>query len=485
MKNISKLILIALPIIFIIIIIFPNLFLSFYSEFQADDYSILLTEKKYGYFGSIINYYTNWSGRYFAYSHCLIYIGLLGDSIRSYYWIFPLMIQLLFIVSLWFLIKTLFLKFSLSNRLFIYAIFIASYFWQFPSFSEAYVWLSASYSYQLGLNLTIIFLSILFRKKDNYNKIEKLQLFFLTFAIIGCSEINILFLNFIIVCYILYIYINDKTVNRLLSFLLIFSFLCSLLSILAPGNKVRGEFLIESAKSINAEYNENLYFSFKNAFITIKKEILTFLLKTPLLLFSALFIIVLSSSKIKFEIKTNLRNILLFAFIILSFYFFLHIPSIYKQGVFGVPVPKRILNSTNFIFLIGWFSTIFLLYNYLNNLNIFSLTPKLSYFLAILITSYCLIQLLNPNEIQDSWRDLLSGKAKIYKNDLRNRALFFEKNKKKEINVPPLHSIPYSIYYEDVRGNASYWVNQVNALYYEVDSIRVDSSILAPVVVIK
>ena len=95
----------------------------------------------------------------------------------------------------------------------------------------------------------------------------------------------------------------------------------------------------------------------------------------------------------------------------------------------------------------------------------------------VMLGLFCFSQLLNPNKIQNAWRDLLSGDANRYSEQVHARIRLMEESKGKHLHIAPIKSMPYSICPSDIKTDSLHWSNKAMAEYFELGSIQIDSTL--------
>jgi alanine-alpha-ketoisovalerate/valine-pyruvate aminotransferase len=71
----------------------------------------------------------------------------------------------------------------------------------------------------------------------------------------------------------------------------------------------------------------------------------------------------------------------------------------------------------------------------------------------------------------------LSGDAQKYSQQVKERIKNIENSKGKNLLVAPLDKMPYSICVGDIEPDSIHWTNQAVAGYFNLASIKIDSSL--------
>jgi len=272
---------------------------------------------------------------------------------------------------------------------------------------------------------------------------------------------------------ILWRLINREKLNNFVYIIAAVAFCFAIGSVMSPGNSARTEVM----NGLSIGHPGEIGFTTKAGIQIVKQQLVQFAMKTPLLLFSVLFIIGISTSGWVPQQRPKAMTILMFSFVFFVCYYALHLPFPYKSGV--LLMPGRVLNVTNLFFLAGWFTLLTLGWFYFAGIKQLSISPVLPAAASLFILAYCLFQLLLPNKIQNAWRDLLTGTASRYDSEIHARYSVLSSHRKKqdEVSLPPLENLPHTIFLTDLDTSASDWRNVSVALYFEVDSIRIDSTL--------
>jgi hypothetical protein len=476
--NINKKLLVrllsALAITFLLVSITPYILLSKYTEAFADDYTVGLVLRNSNFFVAQIQWYTSWTGRYTAHAlmsllHPITYGNLHG------LWLYAILMQGIFYSSIYFFIKSLLPSLSTPYRLFVLAIILMQYFWLIPSSSEAFNWIPSSFSYQLGASLNLCFFALLLRNRL-FDKLSKILLVFLAVLIPGTSEINLFIFCFGLFLTTVYFFWNEKRIDRFLLYLLGIGVCFSLISLFSPGNNNRTAIL----KEISNGHPGDILFAIKAAIVISKQQITMLLLHSPFLIINVLFLIALKYSGIKPITKPSFPLIFLFLFIFIGTYLFLHILFPYKSGI--IYMPERLLNITYLFFILCWFAFITLLwFAFISENDLIIESNKSSYMFPVtsmlMLGVFCLSQLLLPNKIQNAWRDLLSGDAKRYSEQVHDRINLMKDSQGKHLHIAPIVPMPYSICSCDIETDSTNWKNQALAEYFNLASVSIDSTL--------
>lgn len=205
------------------------LYISFFNRFQTDDYILASSVNNLGWFGSWIETYTDWSGRYFSFS-----LIKLTPLINHQYDTYPIISVVLSIFILWwasFLLLKNYFRNTFKNSVVKAIAFCALYFLLSLSLGEHLYWNAGAKIYFFPFIYFLFFLHILHLNYKKQKPFYTFSLYFLTFAIIGSNEImGMMF------CSALFFIQRE---NKMYHPLFFFGILCLTFSFSAPGNFVR------------------------------------------------------------------------------------------------------------------------------------------------------------------------------------------------------------------------------------------------------
>jgi len=454
-----------LTILFILFLAFytllPFFILSSYNHPSADDFVYSTTYLQYGFFVPQYNWYVGWSGRYIA-------SAILSLSPTSFYSYMGYKLASFFLIvllgsSFYFLIKQIFSKETTVRKIAISLLILVIYIYQMPKIASGFYWFAGASTYQLG-NVFLLFMlgGIIIYLKTKKRK----HLFFVIvalFLLIGSNETVMLLTDMILFFMALFYYtkmsrFNLKFIknNSFLIILLFFGFVFSLIVILAPGNNAR----------LGLLPNRHKLTAFYNSYTSAKQYVIQWL--PAVSVFSLLLL-----SLIK---KTNLNKNNWFS--IHPIYAFLIMLLVTYAGFFpahwsmGVPPPSRTINTIYLFFLLTWLYFMLTLFTYFNE----TIFPKtVSY--VLLLTS--IVLLMMPNNIQTAYQDWLSGDAKQYDLQLKERYQIIEKEKlqigeQDTIRVPALLKKPKTIFFNDLEEKPDDWRNRACATYFKIPNIVIE-----------
>lgn len=223
MSKLAK-ILLTFEIITLILLIL----LSFFAYPQADDFTFVNSLNKFGWFGSQINWYKTWFGRF---SSTILLISAGYTDLPILYKIFPVLAIAGYIFAFYIASGKLLPEISKKFRLVFALTMLLLYVSGMSSLAQEFYWFTGWATYAPANIAIIIFLSYLDSIKDD--KIYIL-LILLGVFVVGSNEVSML----ILIVFVFAALCKDLKNKRLRLMAAIFA-LFSLVVVLAPGNAVR------------------------------------------------------------------------------------------------------------------------------------------------------------------------------------------------------------------------------------------------------
>ncbi|RIA10269.1 hypothetical protein OE09_2124 [Flavobacteriaceae bacterium MAR_2010_72] len=428
--------------------ILPFLILVFYNHPAADDFCYHFQSYKLGFLESQWHWYTHWTGRYFATFMLSLEPIVTGSFI--WYKLIPIVLLLLFFISVYLLSSKLFKNLTIKALLCITSLIFITYIIQMPSVVQGFFWMPGSISYVLPCILSIFLITgimrLIYEPKWSYLLISIL----LGFIIIGCNETSMLMIDFLIGLIVVYRFYVDQRINRYLLILMLSFILFSLIVIYSPGNAERASNFSNSQDFFNTVLQTSL---------AVKKYVLHWL--TIILLMILLFFGYFSS--LSDTVTSRLFNVspMLVFWIAIILPFIGFFPGYWTLG--GAP-PLRTINTIYFFFLIGvvyFFMTLFFKFK-TNNTNFIKFSNGVNYLLIVMV---CLF-FIKSNNVKMAYYDLLGGEAYTYDLELKLRYNTIKTSTQDTIYVMPLQTKPTSLYFDDITQDSKDWRNRCYDNYY-------------------
>jgi len=229
---------------------------SFFIYPQADDYWYANKFLTMGYWGTLVNEYMTWNGRYVA-TTFLSGSPLVWGNL-SWYRIMPILLITLLWASSVFLVRSIFKeKIRKGEDLFLglaltYLTIMASH-----TISEGFYWLSSSYTYTFSLVFFNFGLGSFWKKNKTYKDYILVSIFSL--LIIGSNEtIMVLWLYTILVKEFIF-YIERRRIRKGTAFVFLISLAAAIFVLTAPGNSIRASHFEKSHQIFRTLGNSILY----------------------------------------------------------------------------------------------------------------------------------------------------------------------------------------------------------------------------------
>lgn len=459
MKGIQKNNLIFL--VSLVILIVPYIYLSFFANPAADDFTYAHKGKALDFFSTLINEYLNWNGRYT--SNVFVLINPITFNSFLLYKLIPVFIIVLTFLSYLLFVKTLFRHlFSKINSCIISLLLSLLFIYQMPIISEGVYWYTGAVTYQLGNIFSLVFISLLVqyvKKKFLFenNKIHLLILTLMLIFTIGFNEVLMLLLSFFILIF-LFVQIRNKLENRNLAiYLFILSLFFSLIVYIAPGNSIR-----ESNFSNIHNFSHSTVYSIAQT----GRFFVIWISSVPLLLLSFLFFFLnktLSKNSKIFSVSFYLNPFFstLFLFVVIFVSIF---PAYWSTGMLG---QHRTLNVAYYFFILFWFINLNVWFNYFENRlsKIQSPNKKVNYIVVCIIIGFFAF----TRNGYSSLTDIIYGKASSFNKQMNERYDVIKSSKDtiffKLINNPPKCLLIY-----DISDNPEHWLNRCYAVYFECEN---------------
>lgn len=444
-------------IVIAIIAILPLVFLSFFNNPGSDDFDFAYESQVESFFSLQTRRYFEWSGRYFSNG----LISVLNPLIyNNYYWfkIIPILILLLFVFSISAFFSSLILGTTRLEKYSFVGLFLFVYLYQMPSVCGGFYWIPGSFTYQLPQVLTLLFFSSLFKYFQGNNGIYLLLSSLFLFSAMGCNEITVVSLLFIIFILFFYNLWVLRKFNKALFFILILAICFALLEVLAPGNSIRAEHFKFKHQVIHS-----LLKSFQISLSLIMKWI-------PIITICCFFFLKTITQFINEKIDKKYILHPFFSFCIFFLIVYIGVfPCFWSAN--GRP-PGRAENTIYFFFIFAYLNFIFSVVYHFVIIKKYDLSYQINVKICIGIIIF--LSLFSDNNITSAYHDLLTGKAYKYNDEMVARFKLIKNCKEQECVLPSLNNAPQSIYISEVMGltnDKNNWKNKEIARYFRKKSI--------------
>ncbi|GAA4416947.1 hypothetical protein GCM10023187_48910 [Nibrella viscosa] len=442
--------------------------LAFYNHpSPVDDYCFADTAIRYGYWQAQIYYYNGWSGRFFQ--NFLVHGGPLTFGWRGGYVVFPIGMLLLLFGSSYYLYRQLTRsQYPARAAALIAGAFMVLYITDLYSVPEFLYWYTGLACYSLSC-LFIIMLIGLFIRHDQQTFGLSWPLLLaeslLIVGIIGSSETSMVmvmsFLAMVGLCFILY----RRTIPVAWILLMVVAGIACYFLIKAPGNYIR----------LNGnEGRQEVLASLKSSVRYGVTYLLHQFLKTPLLPLTLLYLPVayrLSSARSQVQHYFALHPLLSVGYWVAAVLatIFLHFLAV------GIPPVMRVQNTTNMIFLLGWFYNVTVALRLVrSSIGSFSLLTQYSWPLVLVATVWGGLSFVTNDNIKTLASDLMSGRARQYDQAMTRRYEILAASRNDTLALDPLPVRPVSLMLEDVRTNPEHLWNRCWANYFDHKAVFLD-----------
>jgi hypothetical protein len=448
-----------ISILLMVSVLLPLIVLSYYNHpSPADDYCYIDTVFKFGWLEAMNYYYSGWTGRYFGiflnHSNPLLFHSIAGFKIL------PVVLLTGVVFALYSLFRHLTPTLSRLAHLGFAGIVFFLYILKMSSISEAFYWMAAFVTYTIPNIMTLLWVVLVLRyyRQDNPSAriVAATGSAFLTFAVIGSSETNLLIMVLLIGAWWGYRLLFHRKVDVFMVSMLAVTVLSCYLYFSSAGNQ---------ARIGGNPLGGNVVFSFVSSFKKLGLLSLDWILRTPLVFFSLAWLVVLS------RLSTGARNyfsvpvwyaVLLYIGVLSAQLF----PSYYGVGIEPTP---RVINCVYFFFLIGWFYIIGVLYHYFKKGSVSR--ADFSFYrygiLYVLLGASSFLAFYSSSNVRLIYTDLLKGKAAAFDREMNSRYELLRTSKEDVVYLPAIQSKPLSIFYDDdIKEEKDHWWNKCLAGYY-------------------
>ncbi|MES2597068.1 MAG: DUF6056 family protein [Verrucomicrobiota bacterium] len=435
-------------------VVTPFVALCFYAHPSADDWYMAATGREKGLIGVSVFWYQNMSGRLVQQGIASLHpvrLGITAYQVWCLAWIVGLGLGFHAAVKSWFS------DLGKGPRLVITVSALMLALWSMRSPAQGLYWVNGGDTYLLPAILQLSILSLLGRS-DSPKVFTHALAAFLALAASLCSELAMALQMLCFILYAGYSWFTTRRVPRLVFTLMAGTLVAALIIFLSPGvplrmasyaNDVRGHpvpALIQAAKLAVVNFG---------AWVTF----------TPFFLVSLLL---LTWWPVR---EMTARN----AFALIVFAILMIIGTTWG-GLFigswatGQRLPPRAVNLLGLFFVVEWAVLLSGVAAWIRAVGWSkpSLTPAafLIVFLGVAAT------LRAPGNVKSAWRDLLKGDAKKFHLECEARYALITESKADEVTVPPLRVKPATLFFNDLKPDATDWRNAGMAEFYQKKAIH-------------
>ncbi len=434
-----------------ILTLFPFLVLALFNQPATDDYYFSYYTKLYSITESPFWMYNNVGGRYLA--NTILCFNPVYFNCFFLFKIIPIGLLSLFCISIYYFVESLLPLLNFYKKTAVVGLFCTLFFVQLPDSCSAFYWLPGAITNQLPISLSLLF--YVFTIKFYTSRKTKYFLMSVGFLImtLGCNEIVIIINLFILFIGCAYTSFVIKRHLYALWLLFIIALIFSSIEVIAPGNLVR-------AKAIPVEHD--LIYASVHA---LASSIDYFFKWVPLLLLFCCFFI----EDFYKRTTASVNNMVLlhpiwalgivFAILAMSFFIGFWI----NRNL----LPDRTINTVYFFYIVSllYFAACSLMYFKEKHDFTISITSSTKLVLGLIISLF----LFANTPIYNAYRDLFTGKAYKYHQEINERLKIVLNSQKDTITVPALKNKPQTIFKPIIMGlttDINDWKNEEISKYY-------------------
>ncbi len=230
----------------------------YYTFPSFDDFSYSKSTLSAGFWNSQVIHYMDWGGRYTS-NFIMAVICSLDPQWKLYgFWAFSLV--LMYLSSIWFLLKVLVPTAPKTQKLAIYVISAVVMLGAMPSIVQLFYWITGAVYYSLGIFTTFLGLGILILREKKPSLFLDFLLLFITVFNTGNNELSLIGWQELLLSLILLKYLKTKTWDKTLIVLLVIGTITGLIALLAPGNFVRQAQFEKSGQIVRTVSNGLLHY---------------------------------------------------------------------------------------------------------------------------------------------------------------------------------------------------------------------------------
>ena len=432
------------------LIVLPFILNAQYAVPVLDDYAYAIRDMKSSWIVSIVETYNELSGRYFA--TLLSRLNPLEYQLPFFvYSIYSLTLIVGLFLSAWLAVHSCFKRvIDSSSQWSLAGLFMVLYLSLCSSVAEGFYWFSSYTAYTVPCILVFLFIALF-----NNEKIWAVLLkCLLAVYIIGSNEVTaVLFVS--VMLFATFVYRKKLSKGHwtvVICVLLAFS-----LVVFAPGN--------------GARMNDRLTDSplLWTAIVSPLETVAWFILLLPVFfLFSIAYIYIIGTriSRMKvFDISPTLFTVFFFFSVLLA-----HIPCTYGLGTVVI---GRTGNALLLFLLIEMFFLInVLMHRYADRVEKWQSHcsfRKIS--LGVILLFFLFIIFFPGGNISNSYKDLISGESRLYKEECINRITAIENKMGSSIVYSPLQYRPKTLYIGDLDVDKNARHNIFFSEYYKLNSV--------------
>ncbi|HRG58062.1 MAG TPA: DUF6056 family protein [Bacteroidia bacterium] len=450
-----------LMMLFLTVLFLPYVVLSFFNAPAVDDYSNALISMDFGFWGGQMEAYKQWGGRYF--SSFILCINVLMANTFLLYKVLPVLLMIGNIHALYKLMKVVMLKSNALQVLILALSAVFLYLNVMPSISQGIYWAPGAVTYNVGNIMYTYMLGYLIQASSlNATFTQKGMAIGTTILTCGLNESTMLAANLSIMLFLLYYLITTKRLHAFLMWLLMIAIICTIFSVLSPGNYIRDAGFTDPHK-------KNLLFTISSSYTALFNFLNTWLFNWRMLILSFFTLIFIVP-----EIKENTlnKNRILRLILILTLGLSI-IAAALAPGFWGTGyiAPDRSINVVFWLFMLWWF---IMLYSIAEVITPLISKIKMAQTASLLvIVSVCFSFYFQEFNYSRAVSDIITGRAYVYKMEWNSRLELISKSKGLAIcEIPEFSMIPGTIFFDDIKPDPEEWFNRQFARYYQLSKVK-------------
>lgn len=434
----------------LVLTIAPAIYISQYANPAADDFTYSYRARTDGIVKTITDEYFGWNGRYST--DLLVTLNPIVKDSFSGYKIAPVVIVLLILLATYFFIRSI--NFKRGPALLLSLLFTSLFLNLMPDISEGIFWYTGAVCYQAGNLLALVHLGLYFLYQSGRMVISRifhlLLLIGSLFFVIGFNEV---LTAYVILFYVLLFFLHKENRPKIISVLLICTFIFSALMFLSPGNSERESLFTE---------NHNLFSSFINSGLQTGRFAFSWIFSPALLLTSLFFILIYNQYKNSLIVFRTISPFLSTALLFSTIFIAAFIPY-WATGILG---QHRTINTACFFFILLWFCNLANWCEHYKKSNI-KLSPLLikSFFIFIPLT------LFFSGNTFSILNELRTGEAKRFDEQMQQRfnVLKDEGRKKTATEVSSISDRPKTLFVNDLSKDTLDWENRAYKYFFNLE----------------
>ena len=447
--------------------------LAFYTNPTADDfdYAVSFGDPDFGnVFSVVVDWYRRWNPRYFSVTLIGIYSKYF-DLVRHYKF-FSLLLFGVWLLSAYFLLRTLFED---SRRIVVAGavlILFVLYILTMPRVSSGFYWMNSAYQYQIGNVLLMSNLACMIRLA----RAKRPYLFapmsaILLFAVIGTTEMYMVLMVILVTTIAVYVFATGHRYRIIWISLLVVTLLSAALLIFAPGNEGRGRHFVG---------RHQFLFSVTMSFQHLGGWVIKWLREPFLWVVTMLYVI----GSFYFSLQTGFNqrvNKVYLAIILPCWVLALFTCFFVAFWSMGVSLPDRAVNSVYLMFLAGWFALITVVLNdskvVRKKLSEVLRKKSIGQTVGVIAAIGMIVGLWSNHNLTTAYADLFE-RAVLSDELYQTRYLIIAEAKaessKLTVNVPRINLTdrPRTIMADDITDDRNDWRNEAYASFFGIKAIK-------------